>query len=228
MAKKPTHSGHRGLHVRVKTAKGRRTSSTRWLERQLNDPYVQRAKSEGYRSRAAYKLMEMNEQFHFLQPNSVVVDLGAAPGGWLQVTTKLVPKGTIIGLDLLPIAPITDVITLECDFTSDEGYALLTEALKGKKIDVVLSDMAPYSCGHASTDHIRIMAMCEMALAFAKDHLKEGGSFVSKVLKGGTEKLLLDDMKRSFRMIKHTKPDSSRKESSEIYVVAMGYRKNLT
>lgn len=222
--KSSSTSGQRGLHVRVKTAKSRSLSSTRWLERQFNDPYVRKAKAEGYRSRTAYKLIEMNEQFHFLKKQGVMIDLGAAPGGWLQVLANYAPHSTIIGLDLLPIEPLAGVTTLQCDFTTDEGYELLRTTLGGKKADLVLSDMAPSACGHASTDHLRIMAMCELALAFAKDHLKEEGTFIAKVLKGGTEKFLLDDMKKSFRIIKHTKPDASRKESSEMYVVAMGYR----
>ncbi len=215
---------YRGLHVRVKTAKGRKTSSKLWLERQLNDPYVSKAKAEGYRSRAAYKLIEINEKFKFLKNDMTVVDLGAAPGGWLQVLTKNIKQGNIIGLDLLAIEPISGVTTIQCDFTSDEGIALLVEQLNGKKVDLVLSDMAPSSCGHSSTDHIRIMHMCEIAFDFAKDHLKPGGNFISKVLKGGTEKILLEDLKKSFKTVKHCKPNASRKESSEMYVVAMDFR----
>ena len=217
-------SGHRSLHVRVKSARNRKPSSTRWLQRQLNDPYVQRARQEGYRSRAAYKLVEMDDNFKLLTPNSIIVDLGAAPGGWMQVAAHRALHSTIIGLDLLPIEPITGTTTLLCDFTTEEGYHLLDAALIGKKVDLVLSDMAPSTCGHAATDHLRIMAMCEIAFDFARHHLKEGGSFVAKVFKGGTERELLTEMKRCFATVKHTKPDSSRKESSEMYVVAQGFR----
>ncbi len=226
MPKDPTNhkGGQRNLHIKVKTAKGRKASSTRWLQRQLNDPYVQRAHQEGFRSRAAYKIEEIDDKYKLITPTSTIIDLGAAPGGWLQIAKKRAPKGTIIGLDLLEIEPIDGVTTLQCDFTSDEGYAMLKDAIGDKKADLVISDMAPSSCGHAATDHLRIMAMCEMAFDFAKETLKPGGHFVAKVLQGGAEAQLLGQMKQQFSTVKHMKPHSSRKESSETYVVAMSLK----
>ncbi len=222
---KDRNGGRRSLYIKVRTAKGRKKSSTLWLERQLNDPYVHKAHDEGFRSRAAYKLIEMDQKFELLKNNSTIIDLGAAPGSWLQVTAKKTVNSRIIGLDLLKIDPINNVTTLQCDFTSDEGYELLTNTIGTDKVDLVLSDMAPSACGHAQTDHIRIMDMCGLALDFAKKYLNNNGNFVAKVLKGGTEKSLLEDMKKNFKIVKHYKPDASRKESSETYVIALGFKK---
>lgn len=217
-------SGRRQLHTKVKTARGRKLSSTRWLQRQLNDPYVARAQADGYRSRAAYKLIEIDEQFHFLKKGAVVVDLGAAPGGWTQVAVQKVgSQGKVVGIDLTEIEPIAGAILLQHDFMDDDAPALLDEAVGGKA-DVVLSDMAAPSCGHAPTDHIRIMALCETALHYAKENLKPGGVFVSKILQGGAEKELLDDLKKNFTKVKHIKPPASRSDSSEMYVVGVGFK----
>ena len=216
--------GHRQLHVKVKTAKGRKKSSTRWLQRQLNDPYVQMAQKDGYRSRAAYKLIDIDDKFKILRPGMTLVDLGAAPGGWVQVATKRASGGRIVGIDLQDMDPIPGANLITCDFMSDEAVDILDEALGGKKADVVLSDMAAASCGHAPTDHLRIMGLCEVAFDFAKTHLKEDGSFAAKILRGGAEKELLDDMKKHFKVVKHFKPDSSRKDSAEMYVIATGFR----
>lgn len=224
--KKPggSTSGHRQLHVKVKTARGRKKSSTTWLQRQLNDPYVLLAQKDGYRSRAAYKLIDIDDKFHLLKSGMNVIDLGAAPGGWIQVATKRVKGGRIIGIDLQEMEPIAGANLITHDFMADDAPEILSEALGGKKADVVLSDMAASSCGHAPTDHLRIMGLCEVAFDFAKNYLKEGGSFAAKILSGGAEKELLDDMKRSFRTVKHFKPASSRKDSAEMYVVATGFR----
>ena len=218
--------------IHLKKSRGRKTSSSQWLIRQLNDPYVLQAKKDGYRSRAAYKLSELDARFQFLHPGSVVIDLGAAPGGWLQVAAhKLGETGTLIGIDLLPILPIPHVITIEGDFLEEDGYgaveAALAQASPDGKADLVLSDMAPSSTGHAPTDHLRIMAMVEAGLAFAHDVLKPGGGFIAKTLQGGTEGTLLKDMKKSFTRVVHAKPKASRKESAEMYVVALGYRPEI-
>ncbi|MCC7259627.1 MAG: RlmE family RNA methyltransferase [Alphaproteobacteria bacterium] len=216
--------GQRLLHTRVKTAKGRKKSSTRWLERQLNDPYVARAKAEGYRSRAAYKLIELDDKFHFLHPNQTVLDLGAAPGGWTQVAVeRLKDKGKVLGIDLLEMDSIPGATLMVLDFLKDDAPDIIREALGGRA-DVVLSDMAPSTTGHAATDHLRIMAMCELAFHFAIEVLKPGGSFVAKVFKGGTENALLASMKQHFSVVKHAKPPASRKDSSEAYVIAMGFK----
>ncbi len=216
----------RSVNSRLKTAKGRKISSTLWLQRQLNDPYVQRAKAEGYRSRAAYKLIELNEKFHFLKPGMKVVDLGAAPGGWSQVAAEIVnngQKGLVVGVDLLPIEPLADVVLFQGDFT----HAEIVERLKneaGGKVDVVLSDMAPNTTGHTKTDHIRIVALSEEAYLFACEVLNEGGVFISKVFQGGTEGQLLNDIKRHFHTVKHAKPKASRSGSAELYLVAIGFK----
>lgn len=234
--KKPGKPGkaknpNRMLKTRVKTAKGRKLSSTLWLERQLNDPYVARSKQDGYRSRAAYKLLEINEKYPFLSKGKVVVDLGAAPGGWMQVAVQKVKAGEpegglVIGMDLLAIEPITHTHAIQCDFLSNEALTLLDEALQGKKVDVVLSDMAAASCGHRQTDHLRIMALCEAALEFALAQLAPGGVFLSKILRGGTEAELLKQLKQHFASVKHIKPPASRADSSEMYVIAKGFRKH--
>ena len=216
--------GQRDLTVRVKTARGRKRSSTLWLQRQLNDPYVAQAKRDGYRSRAAYKLIELQEKFGFFKPGQNIVDLGAAPGGWTQVAQEYMKdKGHVVGIDLLPIEPIAGAVFLEKDFTEDDAPDLLIAEMNGKA-DVVMSDMAANTTGHASTDHLRIMMLCEMAYDFAIQVLKPGGAFLCKVRQGGTEGELLKTMKKDFEVVKHAKPDSSRKGSAESYVVATGFR----
>jgi 23S rRNA (uridine2552-2'-O)-methyltransferase len=219
----------RNVNARLKTAKGRKISSTLWLQRQLNDPYVQRAKAEGYRSRAAYKLIELNEKFHFLKAGIKVVDLGAAPGGWSQVAADIVnngKKGLVVGVDLLPIEPLADVVLFEGDFTKPEVVDRLKKEASGK-VDVVLSDMAPNTTGHTKTDHIRIIALCEEAYLFACEVLNEGGVFISKVFQGGTENQLLNEIKRNFQTVKHAKPKASRADSAELYLVAIGFKGNV-
>ena len=220
-----SQGGKRQLHTKVKTARGRKRSSTKWLQRQLNDPFVSKAKDAGYRSRAAYKIIEVDEKFNIFKNNQVVIDLGAAPGGWTQVAVQRVSNGKVIGIDLQEIEPIVGSTLLQGDFTEDESIALLDEQLNGQKADIVLSDMAAAACGHTQTDHIRIMALCEVALDFAIDNLKESGSFVAKILQGGAEKELLDLLKKNFKTVKHFKPKSSRKDSSEMYVVALDFKK---
>lgn len=219
-AKKP--GSLRTTKTRVKTAKGRKLSSTLWLERQLNDPYVQRAKAEGYRSRAAYKIIELDEKFHFLKGGQRVLDLGAAPGGWSQVAAK--KKAKVVGIDLLPIKPIPGAELIEMDFMDEAAPEKLRQMLGGNA-DVVLSDMAPNSSGHSGTDHLRIMALVEAAFEFACEVLNEGGTFVAKVWQGGAEAEMLKEMKRRFATVKHAKPNASRANSAEIYVVAMGFKK---
>ncbi len=212
-----------GLRARVKTAKGRKVGSTKWLERQLNDPYVKRAKAEGYRSRAAYKLTELDERFHFLKGSKRVVDLGIAPGGWTQVVRQRLPQATVVGIDLLPTDPIEGATILQMDFMADEAPALLSEALGGPA-DLVLSDMAANTVGHPQTDHLRTMGLVEAALQFATEVLRPGGAFVAKVLAGGADAQLVAELKRRFTTVKHAKPPASRKGSSEWYVVAQGFK----
>lgn len=209
--------------VRVKTAKGRTAQSTRWLERQLNDPYVRRAKAEGWRSRAAFKLIELDEKFHFVKGSRAVVDLGVAPGGWAQVVRKLCPKAKVVGIDLLPTDPIPGVTLFQMDFMDDEAPVLLAEAL-GDAPDLVISDMAANTVGHAATDHLRTMGLVEAAAMFAVENLRKGGTFVAKVFAGGTDAELLAILKRHFTTIKHAKPPASRKGSVEWYVVAQGFK----
>ncbi|MGH6729510.1 MAG: RlmE family RNA methyltransferase, partial [Sphingomicrobium sp.] len=194
---------------RVKTAKGRKASSTRWLERQLNDPYVQRAKAENYRSRAAYKLLELDERFGLLKGVRSVVDLGIAPGGWSQVVRRRIPQAAIVGIDLLPTDPIEGVTILEMDFMDEAAPARLRDALGGPA-DLVLSDMAANTVGHQQTDHLRTMALVEAGLLFATEILKPGGSYVAKVLAGGADNQLVAEMKRHFTAVKHAKPPASR------------------
>jgi 23S rRNA (uridine2552-2'-O)-methyltransferase len=208
---------------RVKTAKGRKMGSTRWLERQLNDPYVQRAKAEGYRSRAAYKLIELNEKFGLLRGVKSVIDLGIAPGGWSQVVRKQAPAAKIAGIDLLPTEPLEGVTILQLDFMEDSAPDALREALGGPA-DLVLSDMAANTVGHPQTDHLRTMGLVEAGLEFAVEVLKPGGAYVAKVLAGGTDNQLLTQLKRHFTTVKHAKPPASRKGSSEWYVVAQGFK----
>jgi len=208
---------------RLKTAKGRKISSTRWLERQLNDPYVKRAKAENYRSRAAYKLLELDERFGLFKGVHAVVDLGIAPGGWSQVVRRKAPKARIVGIDLLPTDPIEGVTILQLDFMAEEAPEQLKAALAGSA-DLVLSDMAANTVGHPQTDHLRTMALVESGLEFAIEVLKPGGAYVAKVLAGGTDTQLLAKLKRHFATVKHAKPPASRKDSSEWYVVAQGFK----
>lgn len=208
---------------RLKSNKKRKQSSQLWLERQLNDPYVKRAKADGYRSRAAYKLIELDEKFHLLKSASRVVDLGIAPGGWAQVVRKMVPRAGIVGIDLLETEPLEGVTILQMDFMDPKAPAMLTAALDGPP-DLVLSDMAANTVGHKQTDHLRTMALVEAGAWFAVDVLEEGGAFVAKVLAGGTDTELLAYLKTHFRTVKHAKPPASRKGSSEWYVVAEGFK----
>jgi 23S rRNA (uridine2552-2'-O)-methyltransferase len=208
---------------RVRTARGRTASSTRWLERQLNDPYVKQAKAEGYRSRAAYKLLELDEKFGLLRGLQRVVDLGIAPGGWAQVVRKVAPKAAIVGIDLLETDPLDGVTILQMDFMADAAPAAIESALGGAP-DLVLSDMAANTVGHKQTDHLRTMGLVEAAAQFAIDTLAPGGAFVAKVLAGGTDKTLLALLKQHFRTVKHAKPPASRKGSSEWYVIAQGFK----
>ena len=217
-----SRGGARG-HVRVKTSRGRTAQSTRWLERQLNDPYVKKAKAEGYRSRAAYKIIELDERFGFLKGAKRVVDLGLAPGGWAQVVRRKVPKAGVVGIDLLPVDPIEGVTIYQMDFLDDAAPGLLVGALGGAP-DLVLSDMAANTVGHPQTDAIRTMALVETGLAFAIDVLEPGGCFVAKVFAGGADSALVAEMKRNFTSVKHAKPPASRKGSSEWYVVAQGFK----
>jgi len=209
--------------TRLKTAKGRKVSSTRWLERQLNDPYVKRAKAENYRSRAAYKLLELDEKFSLLRGVRSVIDLGIAPGGWSQVVRRKVPQAAVVGIDLLPTDPIDGVAILQMDFMAEDAPARLKEALGGPA-DLVLSDMAANTVGHPQTDHLRTMALVEAGLEFAAEVLRPGGAFVAKVLAGGTDNALLAELKRHFATVKHAKPPASRKDSSEWYVIAQGFK----
>jgi len=217
--------GRRDMTVRVKTARGRKPSSTRWLQRQLNDPYVAAAKRDGYRSRSAYKLIEIDDKFHLLQPGAVVVDLGAAPGGWSQVAAKRVtPGGKVIAIDLLEMDPLPDVNVLQGDFVEDGALHAVNTALEGRKADVVLSDMAPSATGHRQTDHLRTVALAEAALDFALGVLAPGGAFCAKVFQGGAEGEMLGILKRAFATVRHVKPRASRPESPETYVLATGFR----
>ena len=208
---------------RIKTARGRKVSSTRWLERQLNDPYVQRAKAENYRSRAAYKLLELDERFGLLKGVRTVVDLGIAPGGWSQVVRRLVPQAKVVGIDLLPTDPIEGVSILQMNFMDDDAPQRLEQALDGP-VDLVLSDMAANTVGHPQTDHLRTMALVEAGLEFACQVLRPGGAYVAKVLAGGADHDLVAELKRRFATVKHAKPPASRKGSSEWYVVAQGFK----
>ncbi|MEO1610806.1 MAG: RlmE family RNA methyltransferase [Pseudomonadota bacterium] len=237
MAKTPTGKntsgrGQRDLKVKVKSARGRKLSSTRWLQRQLNDPYVKRAQAEGYRGRAAFKIMEIDDKHRFLVPGARVVDLGCAPGGWLQVAVPRINAlgekkgkkvGRIIGLDLQEVEPVAGTELIQMDFLEDGADERVKELLGGSA-EVVMSDMAAASSGHRQTDHLRIMALCEAAAHFAFDVLETGGTFVAKVLAGGAEADLQAELKRRFAKVSHMKPPSSRKDSSEKFVVATGFR----
>jgi 23S rRNA (uridine2552-2'-O)-methyltransferase len=208
--------------VRVKTGRFRKSSSTKWLQRQLNDPYVHEAQRLGYRSRAAFKLLEIDEKVKILKPGQIIVDLGAAPGGWSQVAAAKKMK-KVVAIDLLDIDPIPDVDFIQMDFMDDAAPALLMEHAGGMA-DVVLSDMAPNTSGHRETDHLRIIALVEAAYDFASQILKPKGAFVAKVFQGGAQHELLARMKQDFAVVRHIKPPSSRKESSEQFVVATGFR----
>jgi 23S rRNA (uridine2552-2'-O)-methyltransferase len=212
----------RGLAVPVRSARSRSAASQRWLARQLNDPYVAAAKAQGWRSRAAFKLIELDGQFRLIRRGARVVDLGAAPGGWTQVAVRR-GAATVVALDLLPIDRLPGALVLQGDFLDPAVAAQVMEALGGKA-DLILSDMAPNTTGHTATDHLRIMALAEAALEFAMEALAEGGVFVAKVFQGGSEREMLLRLKRSFASVRHAKPPASRKESSELYVVAQGFR----
>ncbi|MGQ0610333.1 MAG: RlmE family RNA methyltransferase [Paracoccaceae bacterium] len=224
--------GQRELRVRVKTAKGRKLSSTLWLERQLNDPYVARARKEGFRGRAAYKILELDDKFGFLRPGARVVDLGCAPGGWTQVAVERVnalgqnpkkPAGRVLGVDLQEVEPIAGAELHVLDFLAEDADARVKGWLGGRA-DVVMSDMAAAASGHKGTDHLRIVALVEAALAFAFDVLEEGGAFVAKVLAGGAETEMQALLKKNFRKVANVKPPASRSDSSEKFVVAQGFR----
>jgi 23S rRNA (uridine2552-2'-O)-methyltransferase len=222
MSAKPPGRG--GLKTRVKTAKGRKPSSTRWLQRQLSDPYVKEAKAKGYRSRAAFKLLELDDRFRFLKPGMRVLDLGAAPGGWSQVARARVgERGAVVGADILEIEPLAGVSLLQLDVQSAEAPQKIRDALGGQA-DVVMTDMAAPTTGHRATDHLRTVALFEVALETAEDVLKPGGTFVGKLFQGGAAPELLARLKKSFREVKHVKPPASRAESVELYLVAMGFR----
>lgn len=237
MAKTPTGKntsgrGQRDLKVKVKSARGRKVSSTRWLQRQLNDPYVKRAQTEGYRGRAAYKILEVDEKYRFLVPGARVVDLGCAPGGWLQVAVKRINAlgekqgkavGHILGIDIQEVEPVAGAEIHQLDFMADDADLQVKKWLNGKA-DVVMSDMAASASGHKQTDHLRIIALCEAAAWFAFDVLEEGGTFVAKVLAGGAEGELQKLLKQKFTKVANVKPPASRSDSSEKFVVATGFR----
>jgi 23S rRNA (uridine2552-2'-O)-methyltransferase len=215
--------GGSGGRTRVKTSRGRTAQSNRWLERQLNDPYVKRAHAEGYRSRSAYKLIELDERFALLKGARHVIDLGVAPGGWAQVVRKQAPKARIVGIDLLPVDPIEGVDLLQMDFMLDSAPEFLMDAL-GVAPDLVLSDMAANTTGHTPTDALRTMGLVEAATEFAVQVLRPGGAFVAKVFAGGADSALVAELKRNFTHVKHAKPPASRKDSSEWYVIAQGFK----
>jgi 23S rRNA (uridine2552-2'-O)-methyltransferase len=215
-------SGARPTAVKLRSSRGRSTSQQSWLKRQLNDPYVVAAKKQGLRSRAAFKLMELDDKFHLIAKGAAVIDLGAAPGGWSQVCVQR-GAAKVVGVDLLPIDQVGGATLIQGDFTDPDMPARLTELLGGAA-DLVLSDMAPNTTGHAPTDHLRIMGLADLAVHFAVQVLKPGGAFVAKVFQGGSEKEMLVRLKQNFSVVKHAKPPASRKESSELYVVAMGLK----
>lgn len=216
-------SGRGGLFERVKTAKRRSVSSTRWLQRQLNDPYVRKAQAEGYRSRAAYKLIELDDKFSFVKKARAVVDLGIAPGGWSQVVRQVNPRARVVGIDLLPCEPLEGVEILEMDFMADEAPDAILNAL-GSAPDLVISDMAANTVGHQATDHLRTLGLAETAAHFAIENLVTGGVFIAKVFAGGADRDLLIALKQNFTSVKHAKPPASRKGSPELYVIAQGFK----
>ena len=216
--------GQRSATTRLRTAKGRTTASQKWLERQLNDPYVKAAKAAGWRSRAAFKILELDERFKLFQPGQRIVDLGAAPGGWTQVALhRNEDRGKVVALDILPMEPIGSAIVLQGDFQEEEAERAVLAALDGQA-DLVLSDIAPNTTGHNATDHLRILALVDLAADFARKVLAPGGAFVAKVFQGGTERELLNALKRDYATVRHAKPPASRKDSAEMYVVAQGFR----
>jgi 23S rRNA (uridine2552-2'-O)-methyltransferase len=223
---KPPPRAPRTLGVRLKTARSRSPASQRWLERQLNDPYVAAAKTGGWRSRAAFKLIELDGRFHLIRSGALVIDLGAAPGGWSQVAMAR-GAGRVVAVDLLPMDPIGGVMFVQGDFNDADMPGRLA-ALLGGPADLVLSDMAPNTTGHAATDHLRIVALAELALDFGLRVLAPGGAFVAKVFQGGAERAMLAAMRQHFAAVRHAKPPASRKESSELYVVATGFRGSIT
>lgn len=210
------------MHTRVKTARGRKIGSKLWLERQINDPYVKKAQSMGYRSRAAFKLEELDEKFHLIKKDSLIVDLGCAPGGWVQIA-MLRGAERVVGIDILPVDVIAGSDLLEMDFM-DEKAPVAIKALLGRAPDVVLSDLAANTTGHRQTDHLKTVALVDAAAHFAMEVLRPGGHFVTKVFQGGAEKILLDKLKNDFKTVRHAKPKSSRKGSPEIYLVALGFK----
>lgn len=219
-----SNTSGRKLHVNVKTARGRTVGQVAWLQRQLNDPYVKEAKARGYRSRAAFKLIELDDKHRLIKRGGRIVDLGAAPGGWTQVAVERAgPGAQVVGIDITPMEEIPGALTMEMDFLAEDAPDRL-KAVLGGEADAVISDMAAPATGHRDTDHMKIMALCELALDFAQDVLKPGGAFVCKVQRGGTEGELLKKMKTSFRDVKHVKPPASRADSAEMYVVATGFR----
>ena len=217
------------LKVRVKSAKGRKLSSTRWLERQLNDPFVREANRLGYRSRAAFKIQEIHEKFNIFQPGQCVLDLGAAPGGWSQIASQYVYKGQqrgqVLAVDILPINSLSEVDSMQLDIFQEDSLDLIKAKMIKPEADIILSDMAPSTTGHKSTDHLRIIALLENALDITDNLLADGGVFVGKVFRGGTESDILKRMKIKFQNVKHIKPKSSRANSTELYVVGLNYRK---
>ena len=224
---KGSQGGQRDLTVRVKTARGRKLSSTHWLKRQLNDPYVAAAKRAGYRSRAAFKLSEIDDKHRLLKPGGIVIDLGAAPGGWTQVAVKRVKavegRGQVVAIDISEMEAVAGADIICLDFMDDTAPQILKDRLKHGAANTVLSDMAAPATGHARTDHLRIMGLAEAAAVFATEVLQPGGSFLCKVLQGGTEKELLNILKRDYASVRHVKPPASRADSSELYVLATGF-----
>jgi 23S rRNA (uridine2552-2'-O)-methyltransferase len=217
-------TGERNLSTRLRTAKGRTTASQKWLERQLNDPYVRAAKAQGWRSRAAFKIIELDERFKLFRPHQRIVDLGAAPGGWTQVAVKRAgERGKVVALDILPMDAVTGATVLQGDFNDESAEQAVLDALDGPA-DLVMSDIAPNTTGHNATDHLRILALVELAADFARKVLSPGGAFVAKVFQGGTERELLASLKRDYATVRHAKPPASRKDSAEMYVVAQGFR----
>lgn len=210
--------------VKVKTAKNRKISSTKWLQRQLNDPYVEEAKQRGYRARSAFKILEINEKFKIFKKGHRVLDLGAAPGGWSQIAVEKVGKNNVLSLDILPINPINGVKIIQQDFLADDAREIILSKMDGKKFNVVMSDMAANTTGDKKTDHLRTSLLVEMALDFAIEVLEDDGIFVSKVFQGGTEKAIMDKIRKNFKTAKFFKPQSSRKDSVETYIVAMGFK----
>lgn len=228
MTKKPSPSsrgaGGRSINQRLRTARGRTVSSQLWLQRQLNDPYVQKAKAAGYRSRAAWKLVELDDKYQLIKPGMRIVDLGAAPGGWTQVALERAgSKAAVLGVDILPMDPIPGATLLELDFLRPDAEAIVMEAAGGP-VDLVLSDMAAPTTGHQQTDHIRVIALAEAAFDFAEKILKPGGAFVAKFFQGGAEKGLQQRLQKRFAKVRYAKPPASRKESAETYLVATGFR----